>query len=109
MASLGITKNNNLTLREWWDEVGTENAQAVFRRMGRANSYMRHLRYRYKRPGYNTAVKLVELAKEMTPGFAPSLEKLMEPLPKRKPDPTFNPAIAPSARFLKAQAARGAN
>jgi len=97
------SNRKKLTLREWWDEVGTENVTKVAEHAGTNIAYLRLLRYRIKRPGYDLAIRLIEAAKLLTPRFEPSLELLMQPVPKREPDPNYSPAIQPSAAFTKAR------
>lgn len=94
-----------LTFKEWWDHVGTENVQTVCEKLGTSMAYMRQLKCRAKRPGYDRATAIIQLAKEITPGFAPDVDLLMQPLPARDQKPKKQ-AKQPSPEFLRAQARR---
>jgi hypothetical protein len=94
-----------LSFREWWDEVGTENVITICKELGVGIEYLRFVRYRLKRPHYDLANKIIEAAKRNTPGFVPSLELMMEPIPPRIPNPQFPRRIQPSKAFLAHQEA----
>lgn len=95
-----------LTLRQWWDEVGTENVKLVADSLGSSMKYFKFLRYRAKRPGYNRALAIIQAANRFTPGFAPNLTLMMEPIPSRQPNPEHTLVLQPSKAFLKAQKLR---
>lgn len=93
-----------LSLREWWCHVGTENFNKVVQEMGTSELYMRHLAYRYRLPSYRFAKALIAAAHIHTPGFAPHLERLLEPVtPRRGPPGVRGPSIKPSAQFCAHQ------
>lgn len=94
-----------LTLKEWWDHVGTENVKALCAKLNTSMAYMRQLKYRTKRPGYDRAVEIVTLAKDITPGFEPDIDLLMLPLPVRD-QKSRRQMKPPSPEFLRAQARR---
>lgn len=94
------TPAQGMTIREWWSEVGTENVKLVIADIGTTMKYMRLLSYRCKRPGYDFAVALAASAERLTPGFVPSIEVMMTPLPERETKPMTK--INPSAAYLKA-------
>lgn len=99
------TAKPKLTFKNWWDHVGTENVQAVCSKLKTSMAYMRQLRYRTKRPSYDRATAIIGLAKEITPGFVPDMDLLMEPLPARESRPRKQ-VKPPSPEFLRAQARR---
>lgn len=72
-----------LTLREWCALVGTLNVGKVATRADVSMVYMKQLACRYKLPSYKLAKNLVQLSRELTPGFSPDLELMLEPLPPR--------------------------
>ena len=94
-----------MSLRTWWDEVGTANALNVAEAAACTESYFRVLKYSLKRPGYDLALRIIEAAHRLTPGFVPDLAVLMLPVAvaSAKADKSL-----PSAAFMKAQAARAA-
>lgn len=99
------SKHTNLTLREWWDHVGTENIERVVEDLGTSMNYMRRLRYSQNmRPSGRLALRIIDAARRITPGFEPSLLLMLEP-PVR-PEPANRPKgkkIPPSGRFLRDQ------
>lgn len=88
-----------MTLREWWDEVGTSNVLKVIAELKTSLSYMRLLRYRNKRPSYDLAKNIIESASRITPGFTPDLELMMLPIERKA---NYTPSIQPSAAFIRA-------
>lgn len=94
---------DRLTFRQWWDVVGTAEATKVFQDVHTSISYMRLLRYRLKRPAITLSERIIEAANRITPGFAPDLWLMLEPLPKVDPTRKFERSIQPSAEFLAAQ------
>lgn len=92
-----------VSLYDWWQQVGTDNVEKVARVMKTSIGYLRALNYRLKRPSYPFAERLCATAQKVTPGFTPSIDELMRPLPaKRKATGRSRggPRIAPSAEFL---------
>ena len=98
-----MTKMN---IRQWWDEVGTENVKLVAADIGTSIEYMRLLRYGIKRAGPDRAFAIIDAAKRITPGFEPALELLIAPVIKKTPNPNFTPTIQPSKAFLEATQAQ---
>lgn len=101
-----MSKNSNKngkSLRQWWDDVGTENVIRVTESIGSSLPHMRALRYRIKRPGKAMAAKIIAAAEVITPGFVPDFDVMREPIPPRKPNPNWSPKIQPSKDFLKSR------
>lgn len=94
------SKLKNLSLRAWWDEVGTDNVKKLAAELDISISYMRLLRYRLKRSSPDRAFAIIEAAKRLTPGFVPDLEQLIAPLPNKTPNPNYTAVIQPSKAFL---------
>lgn len=93
-----------LSLREWWRHVGTENFSKVVAEVGTSELYLRHIAYRYRLPSYRLVKALIAAAHRHTPGFAPNLERMLEPLtPRRGPRGVRGPSIRPSAQFVAHQ------
>lgn len=101
MATRHRSTGKRLTLRQWWNHVGTANVKLVEADIGTSLAYLRLISYRLKRPSYDFAKKLIEAATRLTPGFAPDLELMMEPLPVRVPGRP--PVIPPSPEFQRSQ------
>lgn len=92
-----------MSIREWWDHVGSDNAMKVAQELGTSYEYLRLLRYRMKRPSPDKARDIVNACNKITPGFAPDFEVMLEPT---KPKPkTFTRKIQPSAAFIKSMGA----
>ena len=70
-----------LTLREYWDHVGTANMMKVIDEVGSSFGHFRSLKYGIKRPGAIMAISIIEAAKKITPGWAPDLEAMVRGAP----------------------------
>lgn len=93
-----------LSLREWWCHVGSENFHKVVVEVGTSELYLRHIAYRYRLPSYRFVKALIAAAQVHTPGFAPNLERMLEPLtPRGGPRGVRGPRIRPSAQFVDHQ------
>ena len=95
----------NLTLKQYWHCVGSDKIHEVIDDMEPKTSlrYFRQLTYRQKRPSYDFAQRIIASANKITPGFAPDLDTIMQPLPKRGKGTHRRGGgpIPPSAAFLK--------
>lgn len=81
-----------LTLREWCALVGADNALRVAQAAGTTKLYLRQLAMRHKVPSYKLAKTLVQLSEQMTPGFSPDLELMLQPLePRDAPERWWQP------------------
>jgi hypothetical protein len=103
---------DKLNLRQYWDEVGTENIEKIIADMQKdagcktSMAYFRLLRYGFKKAGPKTATRIIELANKHTPGFAPDFELLIRGVPRAEGGNGPKRRIQPSARFLAAQGAK---
>lgn len=96
-----------LNLREYWDEVGTENMMKIIKGCKSSLRYFRAMRYGLKRCSEERAEKIVALAKKHTPGFAPDVELLIAGVPRdvehkqpRRHNMPGERYILPSKRFM---------
>ena len=101
MKKADYPKQKAMTIREWWDEVGTENVMAITESVGTTFAYMRLLRYRAKRPGSDLALQIIAACEKLTPGFAPDLVLMIQPI-KKNNNPNYTAVIQPSKAFLSA-------
>ena len=92
-----------MNLRQYWDCVGTENIRLVTERTGSSMAYMRLLKYGIKKPGAGISLKLIEAARELTPGFEPDMELLLRGSPRADNSTARGRTIPPSAEFLASQ------
>ena len=99
-------QKTQITLHQWWHEVGTENVLAVIADVGTSLAYMRALTYRSKRPGYDLAVRIAAAAQRLTPGSVPSVELMMTPIAPKEPSGRARGGniIPPSSAYLKREA-----
>jgi len=74
--------NKRVNFRQWWDEVGTENAMKVADRVT-TRGYFKAFKYGMKKPGADMALAIIEAAREITPACVPDLELLIRGVPKR--------------------------
>lgn len=89
-----------LSVREWWHHVGTDNLLKVVKEMGTSLAYMRQIAYRCKLPSYRFAKAMIAAAQRHTPGFAPDLERMLEPIPPRQSlYAVKGVGVRPSAQF----------
>lgn len=98
-----MKKSKPLNIRAYWDEVGTDNIARIVERLGSSMGYFRHLRSGRKKPSGDMALKIVEAAKVVTPGFEPDLKLLLRGAPVQAP---ASPKIEPSAAFLASRKPR---
>lgn len=101
-----------LNLRQYWDEVGTENIEKIIDGLRKDDpeckasmAYFRLLRYGIKKPSTAYALRIIDLARQITPGFEPDLELLVRGVPRSKSGKGGAHRIQPSERFLAAQGA----
>lgn len=96
-----MAKKPALNLREYWDEVGTENVLKIVADLGTSVAYFRMLRYGIKKPGRERALQIMESARNHTPTCVPDLELLLAGVPRAGKNPATT--IEPSPRFLRSQ------
>ena len=96
-----MSKKKPLNLREYWDTVGTENVKKIIFALDSSMPYARLLKYGIKKPGHVYALRFIDVAREVTPGFEPDLELLLRGVPRA--GSSSGKLIPPSPEFLKAQ------
>lgn len=98
-----LTTTKKLNLREYWEAIGTENMMKIIAEVGSSFGYFRALKYGPKRPSATMALRIIEAANRLTPGWAPDLELMVRgvPAPGRKRVGRLTP---PSPEFLAHQA-----
>jgi hypothetical protein len=99
-----MTEKKPLNLREYWDTVGTENVKTIIFGIGSSMAYARLIKYGLKKPGTDFALRFIDAAREITPGFEPDLELMLRGVPRNAN--SRGKTIPPSPEFLAAQAAR---
>jgi hypothetical protein len=92
--------NKRVNFRQWWDEVGTENAMKVADRVT-TRGYFKAFKYGMKKPGADMALAIIEAAREITPACVPDLELLIRGVPKAGTGGVLVPS-PPSPGFVKA-------
>jgi hypothetical protein len=96
-AKRANTPAQRMTLKQYWDHVGTQNIVKVIERVGSSLPYFRAMRYGQKPASVGYALRVIEAARKVTPGWEPDLDKLTEPVKvKSKPAPR---SILPSREF----------
>lgn len=96
-----MSKEKPLNLREYWDTVGTANVRQIIERLESSMPYARLLKYGIKRPGHIYALRFIDAARELTPGFEPDLELMLRGVPRAKS--VTGKMIPPSPEFVRAQ------
>lgn len=100
-----MTKRKPMNLREYWDCVGTENVRKIIYALGSSMPYARLLKYGIKKPGHVYALRFIDVARELTPGFEPDLELMLRGVPRANSG--TGKMTPPSAEFIKAQSKAG--
>jgi len=91
-----------MTIRQWWDEVGTDNVLKVVDEVGSSFNYFRMYRFNLKRPRPDRAREIIAACHKHTPGFAPDFVAMLDPVKKTNPS-EWNVKIQPSAAFRASQ------
>lgn len=96
-----MSKKKPLNLREYWDTVGTENVKKIIFALDSSMPYARLLKYGIKKPGHVYALRFIDAAREITPGFEPDLELMLRGVPRANSN--SGKMIPPSPEFMRAQ------
>jgi hypothetical protein len=96
-----MSKKKPMNLREYWDTVGTANVREIILKLDSSMPYARLLKYGIKKPGHVYALRFIDAAREITPGFEPDLELMLRGAPRANSG--TGKMTPPSAEFLKAQ------
>lgn len=96
------TEPAKLNLREYWNEVGTENVRKIIDRLESSMAYARLLKYGLKKPGHGFALRFIDAARELTPGWEPNLELMLRGVPKAN-NGLGGRITPPSPKFVKSQ------
>lgn len=92
-----------ISLRDWWDDVGTDNVLKVADSIGTTMAYLRRLRYG-ARPSYYFAQDLIAAAQKLTMR-APTLEALLQLKESKREKVSHTPGrrIPASPAYIRAQ------
>ncbi len=90
-----------LTFAAYWHAVGSDNIARVTEAAGVKSKYAQQIKLALKTPGRDTALALIDAARQVTPGWEPDLELMLR---QERRQPTRRRKIEPSPAFLRSAA-----
>lgn len=94
---------NPLNFRDWWNEIGTKKLTEVLEAADCRLAYARQFRLGLKSPGKETALAILDAARQITPGWEPDLELMLRGVPRSGKGSAL---LKPSPAFLKSAAGK---